>query len=206
MSTWTFRAVCVGLALSLTGCDGGFDVGGFGVSRKAPDQISLPDGLVVAGAQGWCVDLKSSQSRQTTSVVVFGSCAAIAGNADAPRPSVPGVMTVAVEAVGLQAPPADALEAFFATDDGLAVLARDGSAESVRLLESKRDGEMLYLHAEDDSALPGASSDYWRALFGLNGRLVSVTLLGIAGRPISSAEGLDALQSQIEQLIAANAA
>ncbi|MEO9826960.1 MAG: hypothetical protein ABJF50_21380 [Paracoccaceae bacterium] len=206
MSTWTCKAAVAAFVLSLAGCEGGFDVSGFGVSRAAPDQISLPDGLVVAGAEGWCVDVGSSQSGGATSVVVLGSCAAIGRDADAPRPEVPGVMTVSVESAGLQAPPADALEAFFGTDDGLAVLARDGNAESVRLLESKRDGELLYLHAEDATVLPGTSPDYWRALFDLKGRLVSVTLLGIAGRPISSAEGLAALQSQIEQLIAANAA
>lgn len=201
MSTWTFKAAFVACVVSLAGCEGGF-----GVSRKAPDQISLPDGLVVAGADGWCVDVANSQSGRNTSVVVLGSCAAIADNASAPRPSVPGVMTVSVEGAGLQAPPADTLEAFFDTDDGRAALAHDGNAESVRLLESKRDGERLYLHAKDDSALPGVSSDYWRALFGLNGRLVSVTLLGISGRPISSSEGLSALKSQIDRLIAANAA
>ena len=201
MSTWTSKAVLAACVIGLAGCEGGF-----GVSRKAPEEISLPDGLVVAGAEGWCVDLPSSRSAVDTSVVVFGSCAAIGRDADAPRPAVPGVMTVTVEGAGLAPPPAEALEAFFATDDGLSVLARDGNAQSVRLLESKRVGERLYLHAEDESALPGASTDYWRALFGLNGRLVSVTLLGLSGRPISSAEGLAALQSQIEELIAANAA
>ena len=115
-------------------------------------------------------------------------------------------MTVSVEGPGLQAPPADALEAFFETESGLAVLARDGSAESVRLLESRRDGELLYLHAEDDSVLPGTESAYWRAIFGLNGRLVSVTLLGVAGRPIASEDGFRTLQTQINELIAANAA
>ena len=206
MSTWTCKAACLGFVLSLAACDGGFDIGGLGVSRAAPDQILLADGLVVAGAEGWCVDLSSSRSVQTSNVVVLGSCAAIAKNANAPRPSVPGVMTVSVEGPGLKAPPADALEAFFETDDGLAVLARDGNADSVRLLETKRDGEMLYLHAVDNSVLPGATANYWRALFGLNGRLVSVTLLGIADQPFTSTEGLAALQSQIEELIAANAA
>lgn len=201
MSTWISKAAIVACVLSLAGCEGGL-----GVSRKAPEQIALPDGLVVAGAEGWCVDVASSQARQKTSVVVLGSCAAIAANAKAPRPDVPGVMTVSVEGPGFAAPPVDTLEAFFETDAGLAALARDGDAESVRLLESTRDGERLFLHTKDDSALPGVSSDYWRALFALNGRLVSITLLGLSGRPISSAEGLAALQSQIERMIAANAA
>lgn len=201
MSTWTSKAVIAAFLFGLAGCDGGL-----GVSRKAPEQISLPDGLVVAGAEGWCVDLESSRAQGTTSVVVLGSCAAIAKNSRAPRPSVPGVMTVSVEGVGSQAPPADALEAFFETESGLAVLARDGSAQSVRLLESRRDGELLYLHAEDDSVLPGTENAYWRAIFGLNGRLVSVTLLGVAGRPIASEIGFQTLQTQIKELIAANAA
>lgn len=201
MSTWISKAAFVACVLGLSACEGGL-----GVSRNAPEKISLTDGMVVAGATGWCVDLESSRARGTNSVIVLGSCAAINQNAKAPRPSVPGVITVSVEAAGLQAPPAEALEAFFGTGDGLAVLARDGNAKSVRLLESRRDGERLFLHAEDASALPGAANEYWRALFGLNGRLVSVTLLGISGRPISPAEGMAMLQSQVDELIAANAA
>ncbi|NNE89850.1 MAG: hypothetical protein HKN27_17415 [Silicimonas sp.] len=200
MSTWTSKALIAAFVFGLAGCEAGL-----GVSRKAPEQISLPDGLIVAGAEGWCVDLESSRAIGATSMVVLGSCAAIAKNAKAPRPRVPGVMTVSIEGAGLQAPPAAALEAFFETDSGLAVLARDGIAQSVRVLESRRDGEHLYLRAEDKSALPGAESEYWRAIFGLNGRLVSVTLLGLAGRPIAPAEGFATLQSQIEELIVANA-
>lgn len=199
MSTWTCKALIACSFLGLAACEGGF-----GVSRNAPERISLPDGLVVAGAEGWCVDVGSSSFAGDTAVVVLGSCAAIAKNARAPRPNVPGVLTVSVEGAGFQAPPGEALEAFFGTEDGLSVLAHDGNGEHVRLLESRREGENLFLHAEDSSALPGAAHDYWRALFGLNGRLISVTLLGISGRPIDPIDGLATLRSQIEELIVAN--
>lgn len=201
MSTWICKALITCSVFGLAACEGGT-----GVSRNAPERISLPDGLVVAGAEGWCVDLGNSRAAGDTAVVVLGSCAAIAENDLAPSSNVPGVLTVAIEGAGFQAPTAAALEAFFKTEEGLSVLARDGNGAHVRLLESRREGELLFLHAEDSSALPGAAHDYWRALFGLNGRLISVTLLGISGRPIDPTVGLATLQSQVEEMIAANGA
>jgi hypothetical protein len=168
--------------------------------------VKLSDGLIVAGAHGWCVDRKTTRSSGAASVVVFGSCAAIAGNARAPSPAFPGVVTVLVDGLAETAPPAALLEQFFASNAGRAALARDGRADSVTIIETYREGELLFLHAEDRSAgrLPDESGEYWRALFDMNGRFVTVSLVGLANRPIPRAAGLAALTAQIDQLKNAN--
>ena len=193
----------------LAACDAALDgLGDFNVTRSAPERIELPDGLVVSGTRGWCVDTSTTRSDGETSVVVLGSCAAIAGNAFAPRPDVPGVVTVSIENEVGGVPPAEALQRFIASDAGRAALARDGSAQSVDILESRRDGEMLLIHVEDRSSIQvlGASQDYWRAIFDLDGRFVTVSLISLSSRPIDRATGFDTLEAQVERIRSANGA
>ena len=194
------KAFLVGAILLLAACDGGFELDG--VTRKAPERIQLPDGTVVAGAQGWCVDTSASRARGDTAVVVLGSCAAIGRDARAPRPDVPGVVTVSVD--GAAAPTTDELQGFFGTDAGRATLARDGRAESVEILETRREDDLLYLRAADRSAAPGTDPRTWRALFDLGGHFVSVSLYGLRDRPIARDEGLATLSAQVNELRAVN--
>ncbi|AZQ68745.1 hypothetical protein EF888_17400 [Silicimonas algicola] len=197
MSTRTSSLVLFS-ALGLTACDAG------GIVSRAPTRIVLPDGIVVAGADGWCVDTRSTGASSVTSVVVLGSCAAIGGKAEAASPDVPGVVTVSVTSGGGDAPSPEELEAYFVTERGRAALARDGQPGSVRIVETRRTGSLLFLHARDMSALPGASDDVWKALFDLDGRVVSISLFGLEDRPIARDEGLSTLAAQVDELKAAN--
>jgi len=91
------------------------------------------------------------------------------------------------------------------TEPGRAALARDGRAASVDILETRRSGETLYLHAIDRSGGPrAAAEDYWRALFDIDGRFVTVSLVGLTATPISRDEGLATLAAQIERLVDVN--
>ena len=77
-------------------------------------------------------------------------------------------------------------------------------ATSVEILESRVEEDRLILLTADRSSLPGASPRTWRALFGLGGRFVSVSLYGLADEPFAPNEGLEALEAQVDRLIAAN--
>ena len=68
--------------VALSGCSETFNP-----TRAASSRIELPDGVVVAGANGWCVDPSVSRARGETTVVILGSCAAIGQNALAPQPT-----------------------------------------------------------------------------------------------------------------------
>jgi hypothetical protein len=194
----TFRSTLLVAVLALSGCDGAM------VSRKAPESIRLSDGTIVAGAEGWCVDTATSKAGPDTAVVVLGSCAAIAHNASAPRPDVPGIVMVSLEREAGVVPGAKQLAAFLATEQGRAVLALDGRAESVRILETVVQGDRLYLRVEDDSVGPGTASETWRALFDLGGRFASVSLYAQAGEPIGRDEGFATLSAQVAELYASN--
>lgn len=199
MSTPISKAALAVFALALAGCKMGGEV-----TRAAPARIQLPDGMVVAAARGWCVDTRTTRASGDAAVVVLGSCAAIAGDAGAPRPEVPGVVTVSIEAEGEVTPSVEALERYLTTEAGRAALARDGRAASVRILETRREGDLLFLHSADRSATPGTAADTWRALFDLDGRFISVSLFGLRDRPIGRREGMATLEAQVDELIAAN--
>ena len=174
-------------------------------TRAAPSRIELPDGTVVAGANGWCVDPSVSRAKASTAVIILGSCAAIGGDAAAPQPDVPGVFTVSVEREAAGTPSPEALEQFFVSETGRAALARDGKSESVEILETRQDNGRFFMHMNDESVLPGASPSTWRALFDLEGRFVSVTLYGLRDKPIKPDDGLATLEAQVDRLVAANA-
>ncbi len=189
-------------AMSLAACDGSLNLGS--VTRTAPERIMLADGTVVAGAEGWCVDQSTSRARDDHAVVVLGSCAAIAGNVLAPRPDIEGLVTVSVDTEVGASPSTEQLEGFFGTDAGRAALARDGRPESVKILETQTEDDILILHAADKSAPPGTDPEVWRALFDLQGRFISVSLYGLVNRPIGRDEGLAALSAQVDTLREAN--
>lgn len=198
------------LALSVGACDS-VDVPGLdrldriGISRKAPDEIALPDGMIVAGTKGWCIDRRSSRLDDETSVVVLGSCAALDSDAGSARPSVQGVVTVSVQAANGNVPSLQALETFFQTDAGRGILSRSGQTADVRVLETRLEDDTLILHVEDGGgAVPGASSDYWRALMGVEGRFVTVSLVGFGESPIDPDAGRAMVTAQVEELFQAN--
>ena len=200
MSTWTSKVSLLAVGFALAACGAGLSV-----TRNAPMQVRLPDGLVVAGARGWCVDRTTSRTQNGASTIVLGSCAAIAGNVLLPHPQIDGVVTISVESASVGTPTLEGLTEFLTSERGLAVLARDGRADSVDLLEmAPRDGA-LFLHALDASGGPlNTGADYWRALFDIEGRFVSVSLIPVANGALSRDQSLATLDAQINRLKAAN--
>lgn len=200
MSTPTSRAVLAVALVALSACEAGL-----GVTRNAPAEVRLPDGMVIAGARGWCVDRSTTRARNEAAVVVFGSCAALSRNALLPQPPVPGIVTVSVEKAAGDVPPSDALAAFFETPEGRAAIARDGRPDSVEIVETRQAGDALLMHAVDRSGWPrDAAEDYWRAIFDIDGRFVTVSLVPLSDRPIPAGRGLAALEAQIRRLKRAN--
>lgn len=198
MSTWTSKIVILA-ALAVSAC-----AALPSPSRNAPTAIKLPDGMVVAGARGWCVDAETTHVAGNASVVVLGSCASLANDARLPRPPVRGVVTVSVEAFAADLPPADVLKTFFRTRDGRAALARDGHAESVEVLDMMTSRDALIIHARDASAPAPTIEDTWRAIFDIDGRFITISLKGIGNTTLPPGRGLAALDAQIARIRSVN--
>ncbi|MBV1868689.1 MAG: hypothetical protein KUG69_12415 [Marinosulfonomonas sp.] len=210
MSIWTcnsrhWRRLAVGTTLlMLAGClagpDVGMGVGGFGLHARVPEKILVANhSVIIAGPPGFCVDRSATHDTGIGAFVLLGSCASIANNPGAATPNVPGLLTASVsgESGATVGSKPNRLRAFFSSPAGRAALARNGDAASVKILDTRyRDGA-FFIHARDTGAgrTKGLATDYWRGLFDVKGRIVTVTLNEFKGKPMSDAAGLATLNA-----------
>ena len=218
MFTWTsemlpFRRAFLILAMGfLVACEGGPDVGMGAIGfARAPDRVVVASkSIVIAGPRGYCVDRSATRDDASGVFVLLGSCASIANNARAAAPRIPGVLTASVSdqsSADISAS-LDELEAFFTSTEGRAALARDGQAGSITILATRRRVGAFYLHVRDDSEnrVVSLAPIYWRGLFDVRGRIVTVTVTGFKDSPMSAAVGLATLNAFAARIRRENAA
>ncbi len=136
----------------------------------APTQMALFDNtLTIAAPRGYCVDPQSATQTGDSAVVLIGRCRD-GSQADA------ALVTVTVGAPGSAAVLAaggQQLSDFFTSPEGLAALARSGKAADVVVSKAlMAEGDFLMLLTD------ASAGTYWRAITGLNGRLVTVAAAG----------------------------
>lgn len=163
-----------------------------GTGPRPPSAVTLPvSGLSVAGPSGFCVDTGSVRDGQNGGFVLLGSCTGLSGGNNPGLKGKTAVLTLSISAPLSQGESFDApsVEAFFASEAGRKALSRRGSARTVTLIESDVEGGRLWLHARDSAPnmLAGQGDEYWRALFVLKGRLVTVTATPFDEAPMSEA-------------------
>jgi len=208
MRAGIFRAIAGAIcALGLTGCGGGgLTLGGLGSLNMPPETVTVAGrSVVVGGPTGYCVDRAASRLAGDTPFVLLGSCASIADDVNAPTPEQPGVLTAAVSAQGGGPSLAETLpqlEQFVRSAEGRAGLARDGQAGSVNVLSTRREGDAMFIHVRDTSTnlVPGLGSTYWRGLFEVKGRLVTVSVMEFEDQPIGSDASLSKLRGFISRI------
>lgn len=212
MSTWTSRrgrgrVAALLPAILLAAC-----VEGMAPAGSAPRAIAVAGGaLVAAGPAGYCVDRTASRDGAEGAFVLFGTCAALAGTATAGQPAEPAVLTASVasgpadEAAFVASFPA--MASFFNSDAGRAALSRAGRAATVRVGAVSSRDRVLYLGLSDAAAEREAavSADYWRAILVLRGRLVTLSVMSLADRPLASAAKRRILDAFVARMRAANA-
>ncbi len=179
----------VALSLVLAGC---------ALPGAAPRQVQVLDGAVLVRApQFYCVDQQSAPSSSDTAVVLIGRC-----NADGHVAAALLTVTVGPAASsGVMLAPDEALRGFMASAAGRRVLARSGRAGDVEVVSSGVADGILLLHLLDREA-----GDYWRAIFGVNGRLITISASGAVGVPLTPDEGRKLVQQSVDALRAANPA
>ena len=146
--------------------------------------------LTIAAPKGFCVETDASKQTTEGTFVLFGSCAALAGSAQAGRPKSPAVLTAVVTpgAPDAQAFLAsiDSLASFLTSEGGRKALSRSGRAETVSIRQISVSGDVLLVRLIDGAALAGqdVDPDYWRALFVLEGRYVTLSVLALRDMPL----------------------
>lgn len=187
------RIVIIGTSLAMAALAGCVAPGPGGPARAVP----VLEGAVNIGLPpGFCADPRSGRKGPDTAVVIMGRC-------PGETRAAPAVVTVAVGvpgSAGVMAADGQDLAAFFASPRGRATLSASGRPGDVRLLTALRVDEAFVMRLQDRSA--GA---YWRAVLGLSGRLVTISVRGGPDMALSEKDGRKILDAAISALRAANA-
>lgn len=183
---------------------------GFGGNGDAPREVQVTsDQITITGPRGFCVDPTATQSTIDTAFVILGNCAAISGSAREEQPEAPAVLTAAVASrsggAGLTEN-IEALDAFFRSEDGRALLSRASDGSTVQILETRTQAGLFLLHARDTSAgdIVGVSPDYWRAYMEVGPRLATLTVLALEESATSDAQALATLTQFVGAVRRAN--
>lgn len=167
------RIGLLGAAFALIGCEAT-------TTGENLHEIAVLDGAItVAAPTGYCIDKKASVARGTATVLLIGRCtaqglvAAAVVTLTIGGPASAGVLVAGPKALG----------AYFVSDAGRKVLARDGDPTHVDIVQTQTVGRGLMLHLKDLVA-----GDYWRAITAIKGRLVTISASGVAEAPLTPSQ------------------
>ncbi len=129
----------------------------------------------VAGPRGYCVDPAATRELADAAVALIGRCP---GSVEV----APALLTMTVgpaASAGVLAAGGPALTDYFTSTAGRAALSRSGRASDVKVIVAVGAGDAYFLHLQDRRA-----GEYWRAVVGLSGRLVTLSANGTQGAPL----------------------
>lgn len=201
MSGWRDRAplvaLCAGLLLMLTASNPLF--------YAPPNRMTVADGAVtILGPKGFCIDRASSHDGPGPPFILLGICTAMAGANIAPRPMVQALLSASVSngssGPGIAHADWHRLVTYIRSAAGRSALSRSGDAESVRVLGMMRIDGVVFVHAHDTSPFPGEAvmPDYWRAVFDLNGHLVTLNVMSVPKAPFPDSAGVALLDAFVD--------
>lgn len=174
-----------------------------GDDEGLPERTLLPvldDSVVVSAPRGYCIDPLATLATRRAAFVLMASCGSVTGDRHAARPAIRGLMTASVDGTGEHMPSPRELSSYFASDAGRAALSRSGDAGATELGAAySRDG-VFYLQARETGGDPALGAQSWRAVFELNGRMVTATFRELAGFPVSADEGFRAVGELVEEI------
>lgn len=186
------------VALAVSAC-GELPLGGLSKTAAQNEITVTSDRVILRGPTGFCVDPESSTHRPSQAFVVFGNCAAIAGDEEQTQPFVAATAFVTVLPSGPDMPSVAssevAMEEFFRSEEGKRLLSGSNDARTVEVLDSFNRQGAFFVHARDTGGgrPPGSDDTYWRGYFDVKSSLVTVSVIGFDDNPLSSAEGLQTL-------------
>ena len=189
MFIWISKALCLTALVALTGCQ--FEPG-YGSARSAP---VLGGAVQIGVPAGYCIDGGASRESASGAVILMGRCS------DEVR-AIPALLSVTIGqggSAGVMTAGGPALAAFFGSKQGRATLSRDGRAADIRVLEALGAGDAFLLHLQDRS-----SGEYWRAVIGVKGRLVTISATGTPDLPLAAKDGRRVLDAALDAMRRAN--
>ena len=193
MSIWTSKARGAVLIWMLAGCQ--MELGGFAAPGQTKAISVLGGAMTVTAPSGYCVDKRSARSQVDGAVVLMGRC-----NGGSNHPAAVISVTIGeAGSAGIVADGGTALAAFFQTSGGRAALSRMGSADSVKIVQAANSDGAYTLRIVEAGV-----GDYWRAIMGLSGRLITLSVQGPTGSTLDPATGRSLLGESVAAMRNAN--
>ena len=193
MFIWISKAHRFALILLLAACQ--MESGAFAPAGQTRAMSVLGGAMQVAAPSGYCVDRQSARQQADGAVVLMGRCSGGSSHAAA-------VISVTIGDAGSAAVLADggtALAAYVQTTAGRAALSRTSAAGSVQIVQAANsDGTFTMRIVE------AGVGDYWRAIVGISGRLVTLSVQGPTASALDSATGRKLLGASILAMRRAN--
>ncbi|WP_430465875.1 cation transport ATPase [Tabrizicola sp.] len=155
----------------------------------------LQGSFTVAAASGYCIDTQAGRERNDSGAYLIGRCVQQSQVA-------PALITLSVGqpgSAGVMNAGGAELAAFFTSEEGRATLSSNGRASALRVLDARSAGDVFVMRLQDRNA-----PSYWRAVFALRGRLVSVSVKGGGDAALPEIEGRSVLDSAVAALQRAN--
>lgn len=205
LNLWVAALACAAMFFTVSLAEAATSHGQEAQPEKGETSVPvLDDKVVVAAPDGYCIDNLATISGRRAAFVMMASCRALTGDSHAANPAVPGLLTASVDAGEQPLPAMEELNRYFDTERGRAALSRSGNGGSMTLGPVFSHGNVLYLNANEADAGPMLAGHSWRAVFEVNGQIVTATLRDFAEQPIAQDEGFRTLRQFVEELQAAN--
>ena len=177
----------VAVLFALAGC-----VVGGAASRATP----VLGGVMNIGVPaGYCIDSKVSRETSDGVVMLMGRCT----DAVKAKPALISVSVGQGGSAGVMTAGGPALTAFFNSGPGRAALSRDGRAQNVKIVQALMAGDAFLMRLQDRNA-----GEYWRAVIGVKGRLVTVSASGTEEVPLPQDQGKALVEITLDALRKAN--
>ncbi|MGB1234215.1 MAG: hypothetical protein ACPG5U_00615 [Planktomarina sp.] len=196
MSTPTFKALCLGMILTLGGCQVALlPLGG---STGITESITLQGGMTITAPDGYCVDPTATQGTFTASAVTMFSCARL-NDATADDPTE-GRMFTATATEGTISNQT-AFARYLKTDAGKALLS---SGADVTVHQTRTTRVATYIDYSDETLPVHLGQRVWRAFVNTGNGLAVLTLYSGQGDPISGSNGEGLIRAFAAQTVNAN--
>lgn len=157
---------------------------------------SVVQGAVkIVPPSGYCIDHSAGHAAQDRAVVVMGRC-----SASSKQP--PALMTVSVGPSGsaaIMGAGGGALAEYFTSPGGRAVLSRRGRPADVKVVQALSSGDAFLMRLQEVN-----EPAYWRAVLGLKGQLVTLSVKAGDEAGLDAAVGRKLMDSAVSALSRVN--
>ncbi|RPE63149.1 hypothetical protein EDD53_2746 [Pacificibacter maritimus] len=177
-------------------------------SAAVPSTIRLStSGLTFSAPDGFCIDLDSVKETADSGFVMMAGCNALRGRSTSqPKSSMVTAVFSSPMPDG-QGLTAQALAAYFNTEQGRAALSRGGVSETVEISMATSEDDILVIHTKDSSPVTvrGLAAEDWRAFAMVQNRLVTLTAVPFSGISAAGLSPNDLVLQAMRKLLQENA-